>query len=84
MRRCLRAHDPPSFKPLLTGSHRSVSFSPPTAFCTLALELISFPFAFELAVAGHLPTTSLACSAEPWMRSLSTMVDSNTLSPLQL
>jgi hypothetical protein len=31
---------------------RRVSFSPPTAFCT-ALELISFAFAFELAV-GYL------------------------------
>jgi hypothetical protein len=47
----------------------------------LALKLISFAFAFELAVAGYLSNTSftlpLACLAEPWMRSLSTIMASN-------
>jgi hypothetical protein len=49
-----------------------------------ALELIGFSFAFELAVAGHLPTTSLACSAEPWMRSLSIIMASNILNAVGL
>jgi hypothetical protein len=53
-----------------------------------ALDLISFAFAFELAVAGYLSNNffhfPLACSAEPRMRSLSTILASKILNTVGL
>src|SRR4029453_3568441 len=57
---------------------RSVSFNPPTAFCTFPAALSALPSACSFLSPRTFPATSftapLACSAEPLIRSLSITV----------